>query len=347
MAEKGTQSIYDIDFAVLDEKKYSEAVKVPAAVLMEEISQNGLTPEPITSVAVATELVAEPPVVAQPTEVVIHIPRPVETPPPYVPPEYVELAQTTLDTLLATYTKPVVPIALIVDTAFGQKPSKQDYENLKNALKQDPRLEYLGSRDFRVVELEVKEPYWPGESPNIDTDKVDELAERIIKDLVDRALSKVFHWQMLERVRSEYLNNNETNEILAQVASNPEISAHENGSFSARLSDEELENLIEERDTLSLDFGRKPEVPDKPMTSSQIGWTMKKINRSYAVRKAADLAKRKANPRRRGRRKKNNFQGRLHNKAQRVQKLIAQMDEAIPQAKIATKPIEVKEPDDL
>src|SRR3989344_3744270 len=347
MAEKTPPSIYDLDFAVLDEKKYSKVVSPvsPAemAAQVEEVST-----ELVGRVALSTETsgVASPtPISNEQIEVRVDIPRPVESPPPYVSPETLELAQTAVDSLLGRTTKGIVPITMFVDTAFPNRPTKQDYEDFKNALQQDPRLEYLGSRDFQVVSDEATEPYWPGENPHIDMEKAAELAERIIKGIVETGLGKVFSWQLLERVRDDYLNSDESNELLALVASNPEISSFKDGGFSARLSDEELKNLIEERGTLSLDFDRKPDAPDKPITSSQIGRTMKKINRSYAVRKAADLAKRKANPRRRGKRTTKKLQGRVHNKAQRQQKLIARMMESNPPAAVTNSVTKVEVPD--
>src|SRR6266446_896482 len=97
------ESVYDVDFAVLDEVTLKSVGGVA-------LLNNGNATERGGSFK----------------------PFPVET--IYATPEMCIRATQAIDQLLENGTKQIVPIATLVDKAFGEKPSKSDYEDFKNAL---------------------------------------------------------------------------------------------------------------------------------------------------------------------------------------------------------------------
>ncbi|MBI2591908.1 ribonuclease III [Candidatus Saccharibacteria bacterium] len=381
MPKNTTPNIYDIDFAVLDERKYqrvtakttprpsestqngpdpseylgSEATAIEAV----EEAQDGLvTSEPIGEVALASEIGEDPTIlnVSKPHEITVDIPRPVEASPvyepPYVPPEIMDLAAASLDAVLEGPVKSVIPAALLVDKAFGQKIPLKQFRQFKNALMQDSRLVYLGSGDFKIVGAEDAVVYWPGETPDVDMSRVEELSAEVLQAMEVATRYPDYKFSRLAvlgiaKSMGEYLTKDEENELFATLINNPSVTVHENGSLQVYKDFPVKTDLSEDGlRMVSLDFAREPKVREKPMTDKQVGRTMKDINRSVAVRKAADLAKRRANPRRRGKRnKKNKLQGRTHNKVHRALKLAAQMIEATSSPSVIPNITEVHEPD--
>lgn len=312
MTEKGTPSIYDIPFDVIDEKKYQELRKGHPAETNE--TTQALPPEQLGKVAVSTEVM-----VCEPREAPSS---------PHVPPEMVEIATALIDSLVAHSPKNVVPIVMLVDRAFGQKIPWSQYRDFKNALIQDGRLEYMGSGDFRIVDAKSTAVYWPGEIAYVDVDYIDKLADGVLQAMEAATRSPRFLFLStgilgIVKGMGEYLSANEANELLARIASNPMVTSLEGGGFRFNKDFADDPDMTEDGLRMpSLDFGENSLAAEdkRPMTRGQVRRTMKKIDRSSAIRNAVDLAKRRANPRRRRKRfKKNKLQGRTHNQTQAPQ----------------------------
>lgn len=314
------ENVYDIDFAVLDDAVLEETSK-PEVVTTQAAPNIGgvaLSNEILDSVREA---------LAEPIEI--------ETVDFYeIPAEMIDLVNTAVSTVLESSTKRIIPIAMVVDVAFGQRVPKEIFKDFRNALDLDPRLEHIGSGEYLVKDREVSDPYWPDEDPGVDEETISTLVDNVVSVMTEAAWGHFKEPQILGIAKAQsgdYLTRSEINELLALLASHPRIRPLEDGSFSVRKDPPpepgDAEDLLP---MVSLDFDIEPKTEDKPMTDKQVNKTLQKLRSSPEFREAKVEAKRLANPRRRGRSKKGQakkLMGRTHGKKQSLDTLIAKLSE--------------------
>lgn len=167
--------------------------------------------------------------------------------------------------------------------------------------------------------------------PEVDAEAIHSLSEDVATAMCEASWGHFREPQILGIAKSKggrYLSSDEIHELLALLASHQRIRPLEDGTFSVR-NNPEGELMIHEGNppTLSLDFDRKSRVIGKPLTDKQVTKVLKRINSSPELKRAKDLARRRANPRRRGKRNRSKLQGKLHGKKESVGQLIAGLSE--------------------
>ena len=261
--------------------------------------------------------------------------------------ESLSLAYAAVDKLLTQSTKTIVPIAQLADIAFGgERVPQEQFHEFTQALRRDLRLEYLGDGEYRVrttdniLQLDHSE-----DETDINPFQLTHIADQTVDALIKTASNYplgVKHLLGIVKSHGIYLNSEEVNEFIAILSSDPRIVPLENGKFITaeafrrpRANQEEGILKLEEYDEVASTNGHA-----QSLTPRQVNKALKELKYGAEARYARKQAKRIANPRRSGRKRrsstgsassishvKKGYQGKAHGKKLSVDELIAKMNQ--------------------
>jgi len=191
-------------------------------------------------------------------------------------------------------------------------------ERFYEALNQNTEVEYPEDDVFGLAKRIISDVYWPDSAEISSQLNLDALIDSVFAAMASARQNHFTVSNILGIVKAQgvYLYTNDLHEFLALLASHPNVAPRENGNYFVSSSS-------------VLDASHKQEKPSlhRPINPSNVGKVMKEIDKTPEMYRAKDLAKNKADNRKRGRHRKSRggvMKSRMQGKKKTFEQLLAE-----------------------
>lgn len=241
-----------------------------------------------------------------------------------IPSYIVQLAASAITKVLEITIKPRIITHQLADVAFGHSEvNDKEFYLFKQALRHDPRLNYIGDSEFEVIDRNIVNSAedWMN-SWKMDNLEIEEIKDKILAGVSSQYLTP----KAISSFMSEngiYLLSEEMERLIYLLGSDERTKFNSQGALMIKT----LDNPEKVPEALGDDPSvRRPTT--RPMSVAAIRRTMQKIDATPEAKHSKDLAKNKADNRKPGknrRKKGSKLQGRTHGQKKTIEQLIQEM----------------------